>query len=239
MVAPEVARFKSVSEYNSAMFKITSKLKLCGEKIIDNDMLEKTYSTFHASNLLLQQQYRGRGFKKYLESISCLQVTKQNNKLLMKNHVSRPTGSVPFPEVNAITFDNRGRDHNQSHSRGHGRGRRHSKGRSKFWQRGGYNNNSSTLLKTTSNEHKGKSPQNKNQQTYENLCFRCGMKGHLSRTRTSKHLVDLYQVSLKEKEKNIEANFAYQDDDLLNESLDFTNLDFADDPINGNKNFYW
>ncbi|XP_062119317.1 uncharacterized protein LOC133833075 [Humulus lupulus] len=65
----------------------------------------------------------------------------------------------------------------------------------------------------------------------------CGMKEHLSHTyRTSKHLVDLYQASLKEKEKNIEANFAYQDDDLLNESLDFTNLDVADDLINGNMN---
>ncbi|XP_021721710.1 uncharacterized protein LOC110689267 [Chenopodium quinoa] len=34
--------FKSVSEYNSAMFKITSQLKLCGENITDAEMLEKT-----------------------------------------------------------------------------------------------------------------------------------------------------------------------------------------------------
>jgi hypothetical protein len=47
------------------MFRITSKLKLCIEKIIDEDMLEKLFFTFHASNLLLQQQYRERGFKKY------------------------------------------------------------------------------------------------------------------------------------------------------------------------------
>jgi hypothetical protein len=33
--------FKSVGEYNSAMFRITSELKLCGEKITDEDMLEK------------------------------------------------------------------------------------------------------------------------------------------------------------------------------------------------------
>jgi hypothetical protein len=45
--------FKSVSEYNSALFKISSQLKLCGEKITDEDMLEKTYTTFHASNVLL------------------------------------------------------------------------------------------------------------------------------------------------------------------------------------------
>ncbi|XP_056697413.1 uncharacterized protein [Spinacia oleracea] len=30
--------FKSVSEYNSSMFKITSQLKLCGEKITDADI---------------------------------------------------------------------------------------------------------------------------------------------------------------------------------------------------------
>ena len=36
------------------------------------------------------------------------------------------------------------------------------------------------------------------------------MKGHWSRTcRTAKHLVDLYQASLKKIEKNIEMNFTY------------------------------
>ena len=47
--------YKTVSEYNSAMFRISSLLKLCGEKVTDEDMLEKTFSTFHTSNLLLQQ----------------------------------------------------------------------------------------------------------------------------------------------------------------------------------------
>ena len=47
--------FKSVSEYNSALFHIISQLKLCGEHIMtDEDMLEKTFTTFHASNVLLQ-----------------------------------------------------------------------------------------------------------------------------------------------------------------------------------------
>ena len=44
--------FKSVNEYNYALFKISSQLKLCGEKITDEDMLEKTYTTFHASKVL-------------------------------------------------------------------------------------------------------------------------------------------------------------------------------------------
>ena len=32
------------------LFKINSQLKLCGEKVSDEDMLEKTYTTFHVSN---------------------------------------------------------------------------------------------------------------------------------------------------------------------------------------------
>ena len=46
--------FKLVSDYNSALFKISSQLKLCGEKVLDEDMLEKTNTNFHASNMLLQ-----------------------------------------------------------------------------------------------------------------------------------------------------------------------------------------
>ena len=38
--------FKSISEYNSAMFRITSQLKLCGENIIDYDMLRKIFSIY-------------------------------------------------------------------------------------------------------------------------------------------------------------------------------------------------
>ena len=38
--------FKTVSEYNLAVFKISSQLKLCGEKIIDDDLLEKNLFNF-------------------------------------------------------------------------------------------------------------------------------------------------------------------------------------------------
>ena len=66
--------FKSVSEYNSTLFKIRSQLKFCGENITEEDMLEKTFTTFHASNVLLQQQYRERRCTGYSQLISCLLV---------------------------------------------------------------------------------------------------------------------------------------------------------------------
>ncbi|KAJ0595666.1 hypothetical protein HanHA89_Chr04g0134051 [Helianthus annuus] len=71
--------FKTVREYNY-------ELKLCGEKITDEDMLGKTFSTLYATNMLLSQQYRERKFTKYSEFISCLLVAEQNNKLLLQNH---------------------------------------------------------------------------------------------------------------------------------------------------------
>ncbi|XP_070681797.1 uncharacterized protein [Malus domestica] len=46
--------FKSVAEYNYALFRITSQLKLCGDTITEENLLEKTFSTFHASNMFLQ-----------------------------------------------------------------------------------------------------------------------------------------------------------------------------------------
>jgi hypothetical protein len=39
-------------------FRINSELKLCGENITHEEMLEKTFSILYASNLLLQQKYR-------------------------------------------------------------------------------------------------------------------------------------------------------------------------------------
>nr|XP_028946830.1 uncharacterized protein LOC103454916 [Malus domestica] len=53
--------FKSVAEYNSALFRITSQMKLCGDTITDEILLEKTYSTFHANNV--QRHNSGPSFK--------------------------------------------------------------------------------------------------------------------------------------------------------------------------------
>ncbi|KAK8335518.1 hypothetical protein V6Z12_A09G059500 [Gossypium hirsutum] len=87
--------FKTVSEYNSELFKISSQLKLCGENITNKNLLEKTFSTFHATNVLLQQQYYEI-------------VAEQNNGLLMKNHDICPTGNAPLPEVNATVHNKYG-----------------------------------------------------------------------------------------------------------------------------------
>lgn len=201
------------------MFKIVSRLKLCGEEISDAEMLEETFSTFHPTNLFLQQKYRERHFTKYSELISCLLVAEQNNELLMKNYQARPTGSTQFPEANGVNFNRRQRNH------GRGRGKHHYKncGGSKpsfkknvsFHQKGNNDSEASTS--------KGKNFRN-NPKNSNNTCYRCGGKGHWSRTcRTPKHLVDLYKAS-KEKGKGTETNFTYGMDMETNFTDDFLNL---------------
>ncbi|CAL1401660.1 unnamed protein product [Linum trigynum] len=61
----------------------------------------------------------------------------------------------------------------------------------------------------------------------ENVCYRCGGKGHWSRTcRTPKHLVNLYQESLKG--KKIETNCIFEEDDSGKDYNDATHLDVSD-----------
>ena len=53
---------------------------------------------------------------------------------------------------------------------------------------------------------------NEKEKHHEDVCFRCGMTDHWSHTcRMPKHFVELYQASIKKKEKNVETNFIEND----------------------------
>ena len=177
--------FKSVGEYNSTLFQISSQLKLCGENITDADMLEKTFTTFHASNVLMHQQYRERRFTKYSELIACLLVAEKNNELLLQNHQFRSIGFKAFPEANA-TFasphsNRQGHRHGPSRGKGQGRGGGRGRGRGDNSR----NRNNGPFNNKKSNSNKGKLPnpqtttdQNITQRQQDNACYRCGMTGH-------------------------------------------------------------
>ena len=95
--------FKSVAAYNSAVHKVNSKLRFCNQAISEEDLIEKTLCTFHPSMRVLQQQYRQQKYKKYSELIYTLLQAEKHDELLMKNHQTRPTGSMPLPEAHANT----------------------------------------------------------------------------------------------------------------------------------------
>ncbi|XP_070682416.1 uncharacterized protein [Malus domestica] len=171
-----------MSEYNSALFRITSQMKLCGDTITEEDMLEKTFSTFHASNVLLQQQYRARGFTEYNQLIYVLLVVEHNNELLMKNHQSPPTGFSPFLEVNAASLEvnatSFGGD-NHKQRRGHKRGRWNRKGKNHGGQSHNQvpSKNSGPSFKN-GNRHKSKARKNNTPRNFYGACYRCGGDGH-------------------------------------------------------------
>ncbi|XP_021719439.1 uncharacterized protein LOC110687128 [Chenopodium quinoa] len=204
--------FKSVIDYNSTIHEIVSILRYCDHPVTNEQMIEKTLTTFHASNILLQEQYRERGFKRFNELMSVLLVVKQNSYLLLKNHNLRPTGSLAThheanatssypPEANATRRGGRGNYNGCGNYRGRSRGR----GRNNFQRKCNFKN---------SEKQKGQSSRSHKQTLSKgkNICYRCGMIGHWGHTCcTAKHLVDLYQASVKGKEKNAKANYVNEE----------------------------
>ncbi|XP_009624167.1 uncharacterized protein [Nicotiana tomentosiformis] len=159
--------------------------------------------------MVLQQRYREKSFKKYSKLISLLLVAERNNDLLMRNHDNRPTGSTPLPEVDEVYshYAKRGKGRGPIRGRGRGRGRNFS----------GVNQHPK---KKTHQKRKGKDEKSKANGS-ETECYRCGGKGHWTNIcRTPRHLVELYQASLKN--KGLEANF------VSDNEFDIAHLDVAD-----------
>ncbi|XP_070014124.1 uncharacterized protein [Nicotiana sylvestris] len=165
--------------------------------------------------MVLQQQYREKGFKKYSELISLLLVAERNNDLLMRNHENRSTGSTPLPEVDEVYshYAKRGKGRGPICGRGHGRGRGHGQGR----------NFSGVNHPSKKNNHykwKGKDEKPKANGS-ETEYYHCGGKGHWANIcRVPRHLVELYQASLKN--KGLETKFVSEND------FDITHLDVVD-----------
>ena len=147
----------------------------------------------------------------------------------MKNHQSRPTGSEYFLEVNVIS--------SQTHGRGCGRCRGRGRGHRQNSRK--YNNHPSNLFKRKDpfprqKRNNGETKQENREivhkkpfKAHEETCYRCGMEGHWSHTcRTTKHLVDLFQASLKDKGKMVETNFV--DGNILN--LSYFDMDLFEGP---------
>ncbi|EAZ11596.1 hypothetical protein OsJ_01460 [Oryza sativa Japonica Group] len=118
--------YKSVEQYNSVLHRIVTCLKLCGEKITDADMIDKTLSTFHANHVNIQRQYCQAKYEKYSELVFVLMEAQGEDETLVENHTSRPTGSSAAPEANASSFKKGKNPNNQN------------KGKN-FWKNGGKN----------------------------------------------------------------------------------------------------
>jgi hypothetical protein len=159
--------YKSVAAYNSALHRIVTKMRLCGQKITDGDMIEKTLSTFHPGNIVLQQQYRNSKYQKYSELSELLSVVEQQNEVLMSNHSTRPTGSMAVPEAHASVVE-RSRNWKWGWGKGKWKGKRGAlfKGKGKRKPRG------RSEPEKERGDHSGEE---------QGKCYRCVARGHWSR----------------------------------------------------------
>ena len=150
-------------------------------------------------------------------------MAEQNNELLIQNHKSCPIGFASILEVNVASSSGRGRSHGRG--RGSGRWRGRGRGQNNYQSRGGHINTTKNHKMWSNNIAQQGKEQFQPSANYENKCYKCGMKGHWSRTfYKTDHLVKLYQTSLKEKSKDkIETNLIDGDD-----PVDITHLDVLD-----------
>ena len=184
--------YKTVEDYNAALYGIVTRMKLCNLKLTEADLIEKTLSTFHPKQTYLSRQYKKENYKKYIDLSNAMQQDQGEDEELMQNHLTRPTGSLSMPEAHA-SISSQQKDDN-------------GKGPKKAPWKGKYRNfkkkRQGKSKKISSGGEYGKQDQE---------CFRCGMKGHWSRIcRTPKHIVQYYQElkgQHKQRKSQHEAHF--------------------------------
>ncbi|KAG0587687.1 hypothetical protein KC19_2G183600 [Ceratodon purpureus] len=91
--------FADYTSYNNALFKILSQLRLCGETKTEEEIIDKTLSTFPTAAALLAQMYRSMKFKTYSELTQFLLLSEQQQQLLLKNNEAKPPREANTAEI--------------------------------------------------------------------------------------------------------------------------------------------
>jgi hypothetical protein len=153
--------------------------------------------------MILQQQYRQRGFTIYSELIKTLLQAERHDELLLWNSNKGLTGSKPLPKVHANT---------------------HNRKQKGVIQNGNPKTSNAKNKRKRQNKPRGaKGKDNsKSNRDKSKTCERCGYYNHLTKKyRTPKHLVELYLKSVGRGHSNqdrskqggqFEAHFNYQGD---------------------------
>ncbi|XP_026377618.1 uncharacterized protein LOC113271909 [Papaver somniferum] len=119
---------------------------------------------------------------------------------------------------------------NAAGSRGKEQGRSLGPKNPNFKKKAGHNSHYQKGKKNVFPKHKDKSSQSHSNH-HESVCHRCGSPGHWENVfLTPRHLVDLYQASIKGNEKKAETNFSQYDI-----PMDIAHLDISDFKNDGNE----
>ncbi|KAL6569069.1 hypothetical protein OROGR_000794 [Orobanche gracilis] len=95
--------YKRVNDFNKDMLRLKARFNFCGKDITEDDMIQKTLSTFPTSALILANQYRleydNKRITTFNKLINLLQVAERHNEVLVSNN-ARPVGTKKVPEAN-------------------------------------------------------------------------------------------------------------------------------------------
>ncbi|KAG2577932.1 hypothetical protein PVAP13_6NG171600 [Panicum virgatum] len=172
--------------------QIVTKMRLCCQKITNADMIEKTLSTFHAGDIVLQQQYKNSKYTKYSELSEVLSVAKQQNEVLINNHSVRPTGSMAVLEAHANVAES-----SRNHKRARGKGKWKGKRGAMFKGKGNGKPKGRAEPKKEKGYHSGEE---------QGEWYRCGTKGHWSRKGQHESHFTTEPEAQKRDDMNIDAN---------------------------------
>jgi hypothetical protein len=130
------------------------------------------------SDRILQHQYRAKNYQTYSYLVHDLLQAEKHDELTLRNHHQRFVDSAPLPEVHHNVEGNEFNNHHKKFS--------------KFKKD---KCNSKTMKNRVKGQEKGKDKAFR--------CHKCGGPNYFTRKcRTPKHLVELYQKSLKDSNNN-------------------------------------
>ncbi|XP_026428355.1 uncharacterized protein LOC113324249 [Papaver somniferum] len=250
-----------VNDFQKDMLQIQERMDFCGKKLTDEEMIQKTISTFPTSSMILANQYRlevdNKRITTFSRLINLLRVAERHNEILVNNN-ARAVGKKKVPEANHGKV-NRGknpkgkrarhydphphdpypRGDNTSHGRvrkGNNRGQGR-KGYSNVWHReetSGHSGSDPKFEKTPKN------PTNKKSTDENAPCFRCGFtRNWYKHCKASANLDATYKKyweTLEEEANYMEENEVTPDINLT--VSDFLgNADFS--PTMDVSNFAW
>ena len=94
-----VLDFPNFQAFNAELHRLSAQLRLCGDRVSDAELIDKTLSTFPPATSILSQQYRNMKFTKHAELMSYLLLAEKQQQILLKNAESRPAREVHATEA--------------------------------------------------------------------------------------------------------------------------------------------
>jgi hypothetical protein len=175
--------FKTVTEYTTKLYSITSELSWCGKKMTELDKIEKTLTTFSPAERILAVQYRRMNHSTFNKLVAALLLDEKHGLLLQRNHDERRLPAASHkgvtPEVN---YGEAAQKRNKPSAPRRGKKHWKSSGRKIPHGKGKYRK-----VVRQSSESKGE---------HKVTCYKCGLTGHVAtKCKTSEFHCQLYQQS--------------------------------------------